>query len=596
MEKYLLQNVFIDYEKAKNSSGLYFTVSNFDFCEINDNNVVLKKGGCLSFASYYNIFSLKKWLKYTQIDSLFLQIKIKGKFRVNLVSIKSGEKKIVKSVLLNSQNIATDFVVPIPYDIDDDFISFSLEADELDSIFVSGFYFTNVKYINNIHLVLGICTYKKEKFVANNLSRIAKFVFDNQNNLLCDKLDIIISDNAKTLPPSICYNQHIHLFSNSNTGGSGGFARIMIEAHNLLNRINFSHLILMDDDIEFEIEALIRTFTVLSFLKVEYDSYFIGGSMFNLGEENIQHCSGEKWIYQFPWIQVISYNLELNMNSLSNVFNNEKIHDDLYQAWWYCAIPKKYIRLDNLPMPFFIRYDDMEYSARNAKDIILLNGICVAHSPFESRYLVSNEYYNARNSFISYSVLNFDVPKSTALLFLKKFTKRFVLSYQYEEQLLMCRGLTDFLKGPNFLKKVNHEALNFKLNRFNRKMYKPDHFKNIDFEKELSASLTSNVKSKNKFITRMTLNGLIIPSKKYTVLKMWGSNPKLTFSKKYVYFYEPKSKNCFVTKKSIFKSMVSFLLFFIVYAKIFFFYRKAKNNFYKHRNYFRNYDYWKRFI
>ena len=45
--------------------------------------------------------------------------------------------------------------------------------------------------------------------------------------------------------------------------------------------------------------------------------------------------------------------------------------------------------------------DDVEYGVRNIKHLVLMNGICVWHEPFEHKYASSLEYYNVRNRLVN---------------------------------------------------------------------------------------------------------------------------------------------------------------------------------------------------
>ncbi len=65
--------------------------------------------------------------------------------------------------------------------------------------------------------------------------------------------------------------------------------------------------------------------------------------------------------------------------------------------------PMKIVTPENLPMPIFIRGDDLEYGLRNMKTLILMNGICVWHEPFENKYSSFLEYYIMRNQLIDNS-------------------------------------------------------------------------------------------------------------------------------------------------------------------------------------------------
>lgn len=62
------------------------------------------------------------------------------------------------------------------------------------------------------------------------------------------------------------------------------------------------------------------------------------------------------------------------------------------------------IRKDNLPWPSYFHMDDMEYDIRNCKKMILLNGICVWHEPFENKPSSYTQYYDTRNIIITHFI------------------------------------------------------------------------------------------------------------------------------------------------------------------------------------------------
>ena len=95
---------------------------------------------------------------------------------------------------------------------------------------------------------------------------------------------------------------------------------------------------------------------------------------------------------------LIGRKIGLDLRTLDACLDNEFEEKCDYNAWWYCTIPMQYVRSDNLPLPIFIRGDDVEYGLRNMKNLILMNGICVWHEPFEFKYSSSMYYYIFRNT------------------------------------------------------------------------------------------------------------------------------------------------------------------------------------------------------
>ena len=51
------------------------------------------------------------------------------------------------------------------------------------------------------------------------------------------------------------------------------------------------------------------------------------------------------------------------MRLLKNIVANENYSfnvDDAYAGWWYCCIPVEHIEDRGLPLPVFVRGDDVE--------------------------------------------------------------------------------------------------------------------------------------------------------------------------------------------------------------------------------------------
>ena len=86
------------------------------------------------------------------------------------------------------------------------------------------------------------------------------------------------------------------------------------------------------------------------------------------------------------------------------VFENDEdvdFHEDSYAGWWYCCIPVKKIDRSHLPVPLFIRGDDVEFSVANHAEFLTLNGICIWHKGFANKFNANLELYMVhRNSLI----------------------------------------------------------------------------------------------------------------------------------------------------------------------------------------------------
>ena len=71
------------------------------------------------------------------------------------------------------------------------------------------------------------------------------------------------------------------------------------------------------------------------------------------------------------------------------------------------GIPVSQIEKRGLPLPLFIRCDDIEYSLRSHTKIMTMNGICIWHMGFVNKYNVAfDRYQQCRNLLIGKAATN----------------------------------------------------------------------------------------------------------------------------------------------------------------------------------------------
>ena len=106
--------------------------------------------------------------------------------------------------------------------------------------------------MSRVSIALNICTYHRTEFVRRNIEELLESKFFNRNDCkYYGRLDIFVIDNGCEI--SAYNNEFIHVFHNRNTGGSGGFQRGIEEIRQ--SNKTFSHVIFMDDDVEFELDT-----------------------------------------------------------------------------------------------------------------------------------------------------------------------------------------------------------------------------------------------------------------------------------------------------------------------------------------------------
>lgn len=140
------------------------------------------------------------------------------------------------------------------------------------------------------------------------------------------------------------------------------------------------------------------------------------------------------------------------------------------------------IKKNGLPLPLFIRGDDVEFSLRNHAKFITMNGICIWHMGFTYKFNASMELYQVhRNSLILQAVSgvcqNVD--------FINRMTKLFrarMLSLDYNGAELILDAIEDFLKGPEFIMQDQGEQIMKEKSKKNEKMVDLREFANLDID------------------------------------------------------------------------------------------------------------------
>lgn len=591
----IIQNIVLPKKEICGEEELYFR-RGIPVIFPEEEGLVFGRGQTIGFDTYMNSFSLRKWVEYTGLRNLSLCLKLKGSFSVTLLqyfppakkeSAKRGAEKSGCAELgtfTAESESEKDFVFPYITAEKNGLLAFRITSKKENGVLYGGYYQTEPLpfQMRDIKIAIGICTFKREPYVRNNMKNLETAVLENERSPLKDKLEVFISDNAGTLTEEDFGSKKIHLFRNKNTGGSGGFTRTMIE----VNRANeagagFTHILLMDDDVVFDPESIYRTFAVLSLANEKYKDAFVGGAMFRTDKQYLQHASGEYWHGEQYTSFITSYNSKLDMRKAENVAKNERLTDANYQAWWFCAIPMSVCRTDNLSLPFFIKSDDIEYSIRNLEELILLNGINVWHESFESKYSASNEYYTVRNYLVTSAVHDVGLSVSDIKKYLKKYILHYLSNFKYREAELVCEAMEDFLKGVDYMKSLDLEAKHKEVMKGGYKMLDSDQLPVKGVESLYNKTVEGKDKLSRcaKFFRLLCLNGMILPSHKVIALGIWGGTHYQTYRARKIIRYEPATQKGFVLERSFSKFCHCWRLYRRTNAKLKRKYEKAKNDF-----------------
>lgn len=385
-----LQSIVFTLSEESHTKELYIVEdSNVLILDYNHTQILPK--GILDTGTYFNSFSVQKWKEYTRIEKLKLNGILSGNFIFEvyeryLLNGSVQEQCIYNKEfsLLQEESVCLE-ILPQR----NDSMCFVRIKAITETIVKDMHFYSDCLVHEEVNLAVVICTFRREVYIERNIEQITERIIDNNNSILHNHMDIIIVDNGQTLNLN---SKKCRVIKNRNTGGTGGFTRGILEVLRQKEKKNYTHILLMDDDVDIEPESIERMYSMLCQLNDNYKKSFIGGSMLRLDETCVQEEAGATWDgILHP--QGKGYDLR---NS-RNILLNDQIYLVDYNAWWFCCMPISEIGFDNLPLPFFIHCDDMEYGLRNAKSWILLNGICVWHEIGSARKNIVRDYYDVRN-------------------------------------------------------------------------------------------------------------------------------------------------------------------------------------------------------
>ena len=318
-------------------------------------------------------------------------------------------------------------------------------------------------------------------------------------------VDLIVVDNGSNLKlPQELEGPRIHLYGQRNFGGAGGFTRGIIEVSSLDHA---THILLMDDDIEVLPEVIDRTIRWLAILPREEA---IAGAMLDSMKKTTLHEAGAK--FSSCDIQIVPEYADITLKNSSVALNKlAQPSDPDYGAWWFFAFSKSILAESGLPLPIFIRGDDIEFGLRLKNLGIhtnVIHGIAVWHEPFYLKRSVWPMYYAIRNLSII-NALHFPIKGGPYLRMLASMFFQFALRFDYASAAGIQLGLDDFLRGPSMLRNPGdetHTRITKYLSSFGQKLLKADETAEMNFE-ELSLP-----GSFEKLLRALSIGGHLAPT------------------------------------------------------------------------------------
>lgn len=312
--------------------------------------------------------------------------------------------------------------------------------------------------MRNVELALNICTYHRKEYIYKNISKLeTSLFFSDAYSKYYGRMHIFIVDNASELPGTD--NAFVHLRHNRNTGGAGGFQRGLEEIRKY--PVEFSHVIFMDDDVEFEIQTFYILYDFLCTVEEEYVENPVAGRMFCVDRPDTQYTAGEIW--NQGKIRHVEYMRHITSTNYhyGRVNFNSGVE---YGGWWFCCFPMSFAKSNDV-LPFFLHCDDVEYGLRCGKKPIIIEGVQVWHETFEKRITPLIRYYDTRNPLYVNEIYNLTPYPASILQEWKSMITESHVQCDWLSEFYVILAMNDFLKGLEWLKNIDSEQYHERLKK-----------------------------------------------------------------------------------------------------------------------------------
>ena len=345
----------------------------------------------------FDLFFESYWCRHTGLTHVALSGTLNGKATIEIWrrDALSGQERLAASVYTEGHERAVEIAVPLQRPCDDDEASYLVAVLHL----ARGATLRDLRWctaaapVRNVRIAGVICTFNRDDMLSANLTRFAatspflhRLVVVNQGAPgLADRM-------AQT---SVGLPMPLLLVDQPNLGGAGGFTRGIVES---LKDADVTHVLLMDDDIDAQPALLARIATILAYAGARH---CIGGAMLDIHDSGRLFSCGDRLHPDRP--AIINVAPEPGDDDARTDAGRDFLarpHQLDFNGWWCFAFPVEAVRQCGLPLPLFIRGDDVEYGLRLTRagfPTIGWPGVAVWHMPFASKARPWQAFYDRRN-------------------------------------------------------------------------------------------------------------------------------------------------------------------------------------------------------
>lgn len=404
-------------------------------------SLIFGPGGSADFGTAANLFNLGKWRRHCGLADLHLRLEAAGRFE--LVVFQALNERASERLL----NEVVDLVEGQPFRLD---LTPLLKPNPLGVVFFTlralgagklsaAVWETRQEPKRLPQFALSITTFKREAAVQTSVARFEAFMASSP---IAPYLHLLVVDNGRSA--GIAPSAHVTPLGNENLGGSGGFARGLLEAE----ARGASHCLFMDDDASIHMGALERVWAFLAYSNATNTA--VAGSLLSARTPWAIWESGAIFDRICRPLHMGTDLRDAHQVIKMECASTYKSPFNLYGGWWFFAFP--IAQAQYRPFPFFVRGDDVSFSIVNDFDIVTLPGVYSSQdSDFSDKETLQTRYLDLRSHLVHHLALPaMDIGRLRTLSIPAWFFMSSLAQCHYETLATINLAVEDVLRGPAF--------------------------------------------------------------------------------------------------------------------------------------------------
>jgi galactofuranosylgalactofuranosylrhamnosyl-N-acetylglucosaminyl-diphospho-decaprenol beta-1,5/1,6-galactofuranosyltransferase len=411
----------------------------------------------VSFAAYFNAFPASYWRRWSTLRTLRLRLDVEGAGRIDIYRSKADATQIhVHGELVEGMRRELNIELDLTPFEDGGWYWFDISTEDSELIVHSGGWHAPLSAPGRAAVTIGMPTFNRPTDCVATLAAIGSDELVSSivtAVVIPDQGANKVRDQDGFAAAQAALGDRLRIIDQANIGGSGGYARVMYEA---LENTDCDQILYMDDDIVLEPDSILRA---VAFSRFARHPMLVGGQMLQAQARSRLHAWGEVVDRQrMRWNKApgTEYDHDFAQHSLRDTAWMHRRTDVDYNAWWMCLIPRTVAENIGLPLPLFIKWDDVEYGLRARAagyPTATVPGVGIWHMSFADKDDATDwqAYFHLRNRLVGAALHNSDARPTALLADSFKHALRHALAMEYSTLALQEMAIRDFLAGPEAL-------------------------------------------------------------------------------------------------------------------------------------------------